>query len=119
MAIHDRPKRRDGTRPTIVQVLSTDKKNELMREETSWEEVTFPQRTLNSLEKQWKREKKLWTMQCKVHIKKGDADPKCQIKSLLTFRSADYGYTNTETLSNIHTDVFLFVEVTDDELLYR
>ena len=64
------------------------------------------------------REKKLWAMQCKVHIKKGDADPKCQIKSLLTFRSADYGYTNTETLSNIHTDVFLFVEVTDDELLY-
>ena len=30
-AIHDLPKRKDGTTPLIVQFLSTDKKTELMR----------------------------------------------------------------------------------------
>ena len=90
-AIHDLPKRKDGTTPVIVQLLSVDKKTDLMRKRKCLkgsnvflnDQLTKVNNDLFAEARRLKRENKIygtWTMNCNIYVKKTEHDKKVQIK---------------------------------------
>ncbi len=90
-AIHDLPKRKDGTTPVIVQLSSVDKKTDLMRKRKCLkgsnvflnDQLTKVNNDLFAEARRLKRENKLygtWTMNCNIYVKKTEHDKKVQIK---------------------------------------
>ena len=90
-AIHDLPKRKDGTIPVIVQLLSVDKKTDLMRRRKNLkgsnvflnDQLTRTNNELFAEARRLKKEGKLygtWTMNCNIFVKKTEHDKKVLIK---------------------------------------
>ena len=90
-AIHDLPKRKDGTTPVIVQLLSVDKKTDLMRRRKNLkgsnvflnDQLTRTNNELFAEARRLKKEGKLygtWTMNCNIFVKKTEHDKKVLIK---------------------------------------
>ena len=91
-AIHDLPKRKDGTTPLIVQFLSTDKKTELMRKRKMLkgsnvylnDHLTQKNNELFAEARRLKKESNIystWTMNCNIYVKKTEQASKMTIKS--------------------------------------
>ena len=90
-AIHDLPKRKDGTTPVIVQLLSVDKKTALMHRRKSLngsnvflnDQLTRLNNELFAEARRLKKEGQLygtWTMNCNIFAKKTEHDKKVLIK---------------------------------------
>ena len=86
-AIHDLPKRKDGTTPVIVQLLSVDKKTDLMRRRKNLkgsnvflnDQLTRTNNELFAEARRLKKEGKLygtWTMNCNIFVKKCSSNVK-------------------------------------------
>ena len=95
-AIHDLPKRKDGTTPVIIQFLSSDKRTEIMRKRKSLKGTNIflndhLSRLNNALfhrARTLRKENKIdstWTSNCVIYVKKTEQSTPVQIRAHTDF----------------------------------